>query len=168
MHRFCEKKIICCVWRHSSLRHAKICFLREESLLKQAVGVVYKDVLQRHQGWPFLPSCLNHLQTLSHPVLQAKVGLLGYSHFQNPDFRIIRIASGSSWSLEQRLFQMKKWQRTDNLLIHRPHFTALRIITWKTHFSGIIGSNWQTIHRPFALNLTFCYNFINIFLFQLW
>ena len=41
----------------TALRHAKICFLWDESLLKQAAGVVYKDVLQGAPGVAIL-ACL--------------------------------------------------------------------------------------------------------------
>ena len=79
------------------------------------------------QGWPFLPQdAQTAFQRLFHPILQSKVKLLIDGPrlvFRNPDFRIIRITSGASSSLAESLFQIKKWERTDNLLIHRPHFT---------------------------------------------
>ena len=117
-------QIFSCV-KMQHLRHAKICFLWEESLLKQAGGVVYKDVLQGRQGWPFLPlpnppsNAFSFRSAIGSLTARKQVPVW----FWNPDSRIIRIASGASWSLVQRLFQMKNWQQTDNPLIHRPHFT---------------------------------------------
>ena len=88
----------------TALRHAKICFLSDESLLKQAAGVVYKGVLQggARGGHSCLKMPKPPFKDFFIPFCNPKVKLLIDGPrlvFRSPDFRIIRITSSASSSL---------------------------------------------------------------------
>ena len=101
---------------------AKICFLSDSSLLKRAVGIVYKDVLQggsqlaRQPSWAFLTPSATHKECAFLPLSELK-------NLTSLMFLLERpIQFQKSW-LEnyqnrmhcqlklrgQRLFQKKKW-----------------------------------------------------------